>query len=108
MFSLACYAIWACCQDNLYGNFRVKFMTDCKKMHFLHGYCGKHPKLWDEHLHHIHNSHNHAKHSSIQVSPFEACLSYLLKSPLDFIFGKYIEIDGYSDVDKTNHSIEQI
>ena len=77
-------------------------------VHLLHGYCGKHPKLRDEHLHYIQHAYNHSKHSSTQVSPFEACFSYFPKSPLDFIFGKYIAVDGHSDVDKAKHFIEQI
>lgn len=77
-------------------------------VHILRGYCGKHPNLWDEHFHYIQHAYNRAKHSSTQVFPFEACLGYLSKSPLDFIFGKDIAIDGHSDVDKTKHFIEQI
>jgi hypothetical protein len=63
-------------------------------VHILHGYCSKHPNLWDEHLHYIHNSYNQAKHFSTQTYPFEACFGYLPKSSLDFIFGKDIAIDG--------------
>ncbi len=57
-------------------------------IHLLHGYCSKHPKLWDKHFHYIQHAYNRAKHSSIQTSPFEACLGYLPKSPLDFILAK--------------------
>ena len=63
-------------------------------VHIIHGYCSKHPKLWDENLHYIQHAYNWAKHSSTQTSPFEACFGYFPKSPLDFIFGKGISIDG--------------
>lgn len=75
-------------------------------IHLLRGYCSKHPKLWDVHLHYIHYAYNQAKHSTTQTSPFEACLGYLPKSPLDFIFGKDVAINGHSDIDKAR--IEQI
>ena len=77
-------------------------------IHLLHGYCIKHPKLWDEHLHYIQHAYNRAKHSSTQTSPFEACLGYFPKSPLDLIFGKDVAIDGHSDIDKARRFIEQI
>ena len=79
-----------------------------KIVHLLRGYCGKHPKLWDEHLHYIQHAYNHAKNSSTQVSPFEPCLGYFPKSPLDFIFGKDIAVDGCSDVEKAKYLIGQI
>ena len=74
----------------------------------LHGYCGKHHKLWDEHLTYIQHAYNRAKYSSKQVSPFEASLGYFPKYPLDFMFGKYIAVDGHSDVDKAKNFIKQI
>jgi hypothetical protein len=77
-------------------------------VHLLRGYCSKHPKLWDEHLHYIQHAYNRAKHSSTQTSPFEACFGYLPKSPLDFIFGKDIAIDGQYDIDRAEKFIEQI
>jgi hypothetical protein len=43
-----------------------------------------------------------------QTPPFEACFGYLPKSPLDFIFGKDVAIDGHSDVDKAKKFIEQV
>lgn len=76
--------------------------------HPLYGYCTKHPKLWDENLHYIQHAYNRAKHSSTQTSPFEACLGYLPKSPLDFTFGKDVSIDGHSDIDKARRFNEQI
>jgi hypothetical protein len=42
------------------------------------------------------------------MSPFEACFGYLPKSPLDFIFGKDIAIDGQYDIDRAEKFIEQI
>ena len=77
-------------------------------IHLLCGYCNKHPKLWDEHLHYIQHAYNCAKHSSTQTSPFEACFGYLPKSPLDFIFGKDVSIDGHSDIDRAKKLIQQI
>ena len=43
-----------------------------------------------------------------QTSPFEACLGYLTKSPLDFISGKDVSIDGHSDINKAKIFIEQV
>jgi hypothetical protein len=77
-------------------------------VHLLRAYCSKHPKLWDEHLHYIQHAYNRAKHSSTQTFPFEACFGYLPKSPLDFIFGKYIVVDGQYDIDRAEKFIEQI
>jgi hypothetical protein len=77
-------------------------------VHILCGYCNMHPKLWDEHLHYIQHAYNQVNHSSTQTSPFEACFGYLLKYPLDFIFGKDIAIDGQYDIDREKKFIEQI
>eukprot|EP00253_Pinus_taeda_P021915 PITA_21915 len=77
-------------------------------IHLLRGYCSKHPKLWDEQLHYIQHAYNSAKQSSTLTSPFEACLGYFPKSPLDFIFEKYVVVDGHSDIERENKSIEQI
>ena len=77
-------------------------------IHHLHGYCNKHLKLWDEHLHYIQQAYNWAKHSSTQTSPFEACLGYLPKSPLDFIFWEDGALYGHSDIEKATSFIEQI
>ena len=40
-------------------------------VHLLRGYCGKHPKLWDEQLPYVQHAYNQAAHSSTQSSPFE-------------------------------------
>jgi hypothetical protein len=77
-------------------------------VHLLHAYCSKHPKLWDAHLHYVQHAYNRAKNSLTQTSPFEACFGYLPKSPLDFIFGKYIVVDGKYDIDRAEKFIEQI
>lgn len=71
-------------------------------IHLLRGYCSKHP-LWDGQLHY-----NRAKHSSTNTLPFEACFGYLPRSPLDFIFEKYVAIDGHSDIDKARKFTEKI
>lgn len=80
-------------------------MTEVAKItvvHILHGFCNKHPRLWDEHLHYIQHACNRAKHSSTQTYPFETCFGYLSKSPLDFVFVKDVSIDGHSDIDKAS------
>eukprot|EP00253_Pinus_taeda_P035170 PITA_35170 len=77
-------------------------------VHLLRGYCSKHTKLWDEHLHYIQHAYNHAKQSSTNTSPFEACFGYLPKSPLDFILEKDVAIEGHSDIDKAHLFIEII
>eukprot|EP00253_Pinus_taeda_P019290 PITA_19290 len=77
-------------------------------VHLLRGYCSKHPKLWDEHLHYIQHAYNHAKHSSRNTSLFEACFGYLPKSPLDFILEIDVAIEGHSDIDKARSFIERI
>jgi hypothetical protein len=79
-----------------------------KLVHLLCGYCNKHPNLWDEHLQYIQHAYNRVKHSSTQASPFETCFGYLPKSPLDFIFGKDIVINGQYDIDRANKFIDQI
>ena len=89
-------------------NWRLDISSEQKILHVLWGYCGKHPKLWYDHFHYIQHAYNRAKNSSTQVSPFEVCLGYFPKSPLDFIFGKDIVVDGHSDVDKAKNSIQQI
>ena len=76
--------------------------------HLLRGYCAKHPKLWDEQLHYVQHAYNRAIHSSTQKSPFETCLGYLPKSPLDFVFGKDLVEYGQIDVDKDLKFIYQI
>ena len=51
---------------------------------------------------------NRSKYSSTKTFPFEACLGYLQKSPLDFISWKDVAIDGLNDIDKANKFIEKI
>ena len=53
----------------------------------LRGYCGKHPKSWDEYLEYIQHAYNKAIHSSINKSSFETCFGYLPPSPFDCVFG---------------------
>ena len=60
--------------------------------HLLRGYCSKHPKLWDEQLHYIQHAYNREKNSSTNTSSFEAFFGYFPRSPLDFIFEKYVAI----------------
>ena len=77
-------------------------------VHLIRGYCNKHPKLWDEHLCYVQHVYNQAKNSSTQRSPFETCLGYLPKYPLDFVFGKDIAVDRLNDVDKATKFIKWI
>jgi hypothetical protein len=77
-------------------------------VHLLRAYCNKHFKIWDEHLCYVQHVYNRAKNYSTQRSPFETCLGYLPKSPLDFVFGKYIAVEGHSDVDRATKFIEWI
>ena len=88
-----------------YGQIKVVNRTI---IHLLRGYCSKHSKFWDEQLHYIQHAYNRAKHSSTNTSPFEACLGYLPRPPLELIFEKYVAIDGHSDIDKASNFIEQI
>ena len=48
------------------------------------------------------------KNSSTLTQPFEACLGYFPKSPLDFIFEKDVAVYGHSSIDKAKKFIEQI
>ena len=63
----------------------------------LKGYCSKHLKLWDEHLCYVQHAYNRAKHYSTQRYPFETCFGFIPRSPLDFVFGKDIAVDGQSN-----------
>ena len=74
----------------------------------LRGYWSKHPKLWDKHLRYVQHAYNWAKHSSTQRSPSETCFRFTPRSPLDFVFGKDIVVDGHNDVDKETRFIKQI
>jgi hypothetical protein len=59
-------------------------------VHLLRGYCNKHPKLWDEQLPYIQHTYNHVMHSSTHKTPFEICLGYLPKSPMEFVLEKSV------------------
>jgi len=52
-------------------------------VHALRIYNSSHPKTWDESLPYIHHSYNRAMHCSIGVSPFEVCMGFLPRSPID-------------------------
>lgn len=69
-------------------------------IHILWGYCNKHSKLWDESLPYVHHSYNRAFHSLTNQSPFETCFGYLLKSPMDFMFGEEDKVNGHNDSNK--------
>jgi hypothetical protein len=75
-------------------------MVNRTVLNILCGYRNKHTKVWDEHLHYIQHAYNRGKNSSTQTYPFEAYFGYFPKSPLDFIFGNDIAIDGQYDIDR--------
>jgi hypothetical protein len=77
-------------------------------VHLLRGYCNKHPKLWDEQFPYVQHAYNHAMHSSTQRTPFEVCLGYFPKSPMDFSFGEASKEDGQDDTDKVERFIQRI
>jgi hypothetical protein len=108
-------SLWALMDTKLKRSTTFPLQTDGQTevvnrtvVHLLRAYCRKHPNLWDENLHYIHHAYNQAKHSSTQMLLFEACFGYFPKSPLDFIFGKDIFVDGQYDIDRAEKFIEQI
>ena len=42
-------------------------VVNCVMVHLLRDYCGKHPKLWDEHIPYVQHSYNQAVHLSMYV-----------------------------------------
>lgn len=77
-------------------------------VHILRGYCSRHPNLRDESLHYVHHAYNRALHSSTGRHPFETCFGYLLKSPMDFMFGAEAREDRHVDADKEINFIQRI
>jgi hypothetical protein len=77
-------------------------------VHLLRGYCSKHPKLWDEQLHYVQHAYNRAMHSSTQRTPFEVCLGYFPKSPMEFSFREENKEDEKNDTDKAKRFIQRI
>ena len=71
----------------------------------LRDYCGKHRKLWDEHLPYVQHSYNRAVQSSTQHSPFETCFGYLPRDPFDMVFGREDGSSGRNDKDKAQQFI---
>lgn len=59
-------------------------------------------------MHYIQHAYNRAKHSSTLTSPFKACLGYFHKSPLDFIFKKYVAVYGHNNIERAKKFIEKI
>jgi len=68
-------------------------VVNMKVVHLLQGYRSKHPKLWDEQLPYVQHAYNHVMNSSNQKTPFESCLGYLPKSPMEFVFGEVKNMD---------------
>ena len=77
-------------------------------VHLLRGYCGKNPKLWDEHLPYVQHSYNRAVHSSTHRSPFETCFGYLRKDRFYMVFGREDGPSGCDDRDKAQRFIQHI
>jgi len=46
-------------------------------------------------------------HSSTQRTPFEVCLGYFPKSPMDFSFGEGSKEDVQDDIDKIKGSFRE-
>jgi len=74
-------------------------------VHLLRGYCGKHPKLWDEQLPYVQHAYNQETHSSTQSSLFETCFGYQPRDPLNMVFGKYEDGNGRDGKDKAQKFI---
>ena len=84
-------------------------MVNRTLVHILRGYCNKHPKIWYEQLPYAKHAYNHAIYSSTQKTPFEVCLGYLPKSPMEFSFGEASKEDGVQDdTDKAKRFIQKI
>ena len=52
-------------------------------VHALRIYNSSHPKTWDESFLYIQHSYNRAMHRCTGVLPFEACMGFLPRSPID-------------------------
>ena len=80
-------------------------------VHALRIYISSHPNTWDESLSYIQHSYNRAMHHSIGVSPFEACMGFLPRSPIDLqltistSIGSTFEQHGH---EQAKHFIEHI
>jgi hypothetical protein len=77
-------------------------------VHFLRGYCSKHPKLWDDQIPYIQHAYNRALHSSTQCSPFETCFGYFPKVPLDLMYGKDVDSNEERNEDRAHKFIQRI
>jgi len=62
------------------GKTKVVNMT---VVHALRIYNSNHPNTWDESFPYIQHIYNRAMHHSIRVSPFEAFMGFLPRSPID-------------------------
>lgn len=86
-------------------------MVNRTVIHILRGYFSKHPKLWDGYLPYVQHVYNRALYSSTNRLPFEICLGYLRKSPMEFMLGEEDKVDGHDDsnnVVKIIQCIQQI
>ena len=77
-------------------------------VHLLRGYCIKLPKLWYEQLPYIQHVYNHSMHSSTHNTPFEVCLGYFPKSPMELSFEEEGKEDGYDDTNKDKRFIQKM
>ena len=58
-------------------------MVNITIVHALRIYNSSHPNTWDDSFPYIEHNYNRAMHCSIGVSPFEACMGFLPRSPID-------------------------
>jgi hypothetical protein len=77
-------------------------------VHFLRGYCSKHPKLWDDQIPYIQHDYNQALHSSTHCSPFETCFGFFPMVPLDLMYGKDVDSNEKSNEDRARNFNQRI
>jgi hypothetical protein len=75
---------------------------------FLRGYCNKYPKVWDEQIPYVIHAYNRALHSSTQCQPFKTCFGYLLKVPLDLMYGRDVDSNEEINEDRAHKFIQTI
>jgi hypothetical protein len=56
----------------------------------------------------VKHDYKHAMHYFTQRTPFEVCLGYFPKSPMDFSFGEESKENGNDDIDKAETFIQKI
>jgi len=79
-------------------------------VHLLWGYCGKHPKTWDDHLSYIQHAYNRALHSSTNKTLFETYFGYFPNSPFNLAFASTSDGDLFlhNEEERAKNFIERI